>query len=63
MSDEKHQALIDAGQLNPDGTRKVVCPTCGSELPPDHPLVVGPGDAVAEPEAVQMEATAPDSGG
>lgn len=44
MSAEKRQQLIDAGQLNEDGTRTAACPTCGRPF--------GPGEGLAAPEPV-----------
>jgi len=63
MSAEKREQLIAEGKLNPDGSRKVVCPTCGHEFAqgeevPESLLAppAGPDDAVAEAEAIAADA-------
>lgn len=32
MSDTKREQLIAEGKLNPDGSRKQACPTCGTAV-------------------------------
>lgn len=46
MSQEKHDQLLAEGRLNPDGSRKKLCPTCGQQYPE--------GSALAQPEAVAV---------
>jgi hypothetical protein len=55
MSADKHQALIDSGQLNEDGTRRQACPTCLRPFGPGETMPQPEGQsAVAFPDAVHV---------
>lgn len=64
MSDEKRQQLIAEGKLNSDGTRKLLCPTCKTELSPEvyEEYIVGAASegsatAMVRPEGVVTDTT------
>jgi len=66
MSDEKRQQLIDSGALNPDGSRKERCPTCGTAVGETltqeayNERVAPPGSAEAAVETVVADGVTPD---
>lgn len=65
MSEQKRQELIEAGLLNPDGSRKARCPTCqtavGESLTEEaYEKYCAPGHAVAEINSHEVAVESPE---